>query len=68
MLLEDKRQEILALMQVIDKKDYQISQLDLRHDQDMYLVEVMRNRIQDSRFDVAHIETQFSPIMYEMIT
>ena len=68
MLLEDKRQEILALMQVIDKKDYQISQLDLRHDQDMYLVEVMRNRIQDNRFDVAHIETQFSPIMYEMIT
>ena len=45
MLLEDKRQEILALMQVIDKKDYHISQLDLRHDQDMYLVEVMRNRI-----------------------
>ena len=45
MLLEDKRQEILALMQVINKKDYQISQLDLRHDQDMYLVEVMRNRI-----------------------
>ena len=57
MLLEDKRQEILELMRVIDKKDYHISQLDLRHDQDMYLVEVMRNRIQDSRFDVAHVET-----------
>lgn len=54
MFKEEQRQEILRLLLKIDGKDEVIAGLEFRHSEDLYLVEVMRNKIGISDYALHH--------------
>lgn len=58
--LEIQRQEILGVWRVVDGKDREIAKLEVRHTEDMHLVNYMRKKIGIPNFTICEIGVQTS--------
>lgn len=58
----------MRLYRVIEGKDQLLARQDLRHAEDQYLVQVMRNKLAIDDFDIAHVSTQSSPVCSNIVT